>query len=104
MTTLSNHLFDSVILDPADLYSRPVAAATAAARRRPARAATRMSASLWRHTLDENAHGRRHALVVRRVFYLIGTLGMGSVAYALWQTCNLMAGDTFQAAVQAVAK
>jgi hypothetical protein len=58
-----------------------------------------MPESLWRHTLQEHSAQRRYRIMLRLIFAVIAVLGAGSVAFAVWQTCGLMAGDNLQDAV-----
>ena len=60
-----------------------------------------MPTSLWRHTLQEHSAGLFYHRVVRVIFTVIATLGLGSVAYAMWITFALMSGDDLQNAVAA---
>lgn len=97
MTTVSNRLFDTTILNqPATRAARAAKAAKPKARHEPA-----MPASLWRHTQNEDAAATRHGLVVRTTFGILAALGAGSVSYAAWQLCALLSGDHLHDAVSA---
>lgn len=101
MTTLANRFFDSFVPDQADTFPALPFVAAEPARRLPSRPAPPMASSLWRRTLDEQDGSRPHRRAAQWLFGSIAALGIGSVAYALWETCAVMSGGSFHDAVAA---
>jgi hypothetical protein len=99
MIIVSDSPFDSGSL--ADSNSFLDQSAESPSRSQPVRAVPEMSANLWRHTLAENSGDRAYRIATRIFFAVVAALGIGSMAFAAWQTCALMSGNDLQNAVAA---